>query len=88
MKNKLLTIIFLIITVLSTTQPVFATIANCGTEKWIAGQYDSQMFTTDNKTSVGIIIRRLTSYNTGEKITTFCAEHNVDSPTHSPAAVL
>lgn len=81
MKKQLLAMIFLIITVLSITQPVFATIVNSGTEKWVAGQYDSQMFTTDNKTSVGMLIRRLTNYNTGEKITTFCAEHNVDSPT-------
>ena len=81
MKKKLLSIIFLIITLFSTAQPIFAVIENYGTQKWVAAQYDSRMFTTDNERVLGMLIRRLRNYATGEEITTFCAEHYVSSIT-------
>jgi len=81
--KKLLSTIFVIIALFANTQSIFATTVNYGTQKWVAGQYDSQIYTTDNKSNVGMLIRRLTNYNTGEKITTFCAEHYIDSPTGS-----
>ena len=40
------------------SQPIFA-VSSSGTGKWVPGQYDSGMRTTDNKTSVGMLIRRL-----------------------------
>lgn len=72
---------FLLITLFSTAQPIFAvTIEISGTTKWVAGQWDSEVFTTDNETSVGMLMRRLTNYTSGEQVTTFCAQHKVDSP--------
>ncbi len=78
--NKFLAIIYILITILNTAQPIFA-VSSSGTGQWVAGQWDSKVYTTDNQTSVGMLIRRLTNYTTGEKITTFCAEHLVNSPT-------
>lgn len=81
-KKKIIAILFIIMTLFSVAQPIFAmTIEVSGTAKWVAGQWDSEVFTTDNKTSVGMLMRRLTNYKTGEQVTTFCAEHKVDSPT-------
>lgn len=78
--KKLLAIMFIIITIFSTAQPIFA-VSSSGSGKWVSGQWDSGVYTTDNKGSVGILLRRLVNYTTGEKITVFCAEHRVDSPT-------
>lgn len=78
--KKLLAIMFIIITIFSTAQPIFA-VSSSGSGKWVSGQWDSGVYTTDNKGSVGILLRRLVNYTTGEKITVFCAEHGVDSPT-------
>ena len=78
--KKILAIVFLFILIFQITQPIFA-ISSSGTGKWVAGQWDSQVFTTDNKTSVGMLLRRLVNYTTGERITTFCGEHFVNSPT-------
>lgn len=81
-KKKFIAMMFLIITLFSTAQPIFAiTIETSGTTKWVAGQWDSEVFTTDNETSVGMLMRRLTNYKTAEQVTTFCAQHKVDSPT-------
>lgn len=81
-RKKFIAILFLIVTLFSTAQPIFAiTITTSGTTKWVAGQWDSEVFTTDNETSVGMLMRRLTNYKTGEQVTTFCAQHKVDSPT-------
>ena len=79
-KKKLLAVILLIATLLGTAQPIFA-ISTSGTAKWVAGQWDSEVFTTDNKTSVGMLMRRLVNYSTGDMYTTFCAEHFINSPT-------
>ena len=78
--KKILAIVFLFLLIFQITQPIFA-ISSSGTGKWVAGQWDSQVFTTDNKTSVGMLLRRLVNYTTGERITTFCGEHFVNSPT-------
>ena len=80
--KKILAIVFLILLIFQAVQPlVYASISTSGTAKWVAGQWDSEVFTTDNKTSVGMLMRRLTNYKTGEQYTTFCGEHFINSPT-------
>ena len=78
--KKLMAILFITITLFSTAQLIFA-VSSSGTGKWVSGQWDSGVYTTDNKGSAGILLRRLVNYTTGEKLTVFCAEHGVDSPT-------
>ena len=78
--KKTLAIIFVIITLFGTTQPIFA-VSSSGSGKWVAGQWDSNIYTTDNNGSVGMLLRRLVNYTTGERITVFCAEHFINSPT-------
>lgn len=78
--KKLMAILFITITLFSTAQPILA-VSSSGTGKWVSGQWDSGVYTTDNKGSAGILLRRLVNYTTGEKLTVFCAEHGVDSPT-------
>lgn len=78
--KRILAMILLIVTVFSVSQPIFA-VSSSGTGKWVPGQYDSGMKTTDSKTSVGILIRRLVNSTTKERLTVFCAEHFVDSTT-------
>ena len=56
-------------------------VGSSGSGKWVAGQWDSRIFTTENKNNVGMLLRRLVNYNTGEKITVFCGEHFINSPT-------
>ena len=80
--KKILAIVFLLLLIFQAVQPlVYASISTSGTAKWVAGQWDSEVFTTDNKTSVGMLMRRLVNYTTGEKYTTFCGEHFINSPT-------
>jgi len=81
-RKKILSIICLVVTIFCNIQPIFA-ISTSGTAKWVAGQWDSEVFTTDNKTSVGMLMRRLVNYTTGEKYTTFCGEHFINSPTRN-----
>ena len=78
--KKIVAILLLILTIFSSAQPIFA-VSSSGTGNWVPGQWDSGVFTTDNKTSVGILIRRLVSTTTGERLTVFCAEHGVESTT-------
>lgn len=78
--KKIIAVIFIVMTVFSTAQPIFA-VSSSGTGKWVSGQWDSNVYTTDNKGSAGILLRRLVNYTTGERITVFCVEHGVDSPT-------
>lgn len=80
LKKKCLVILFLVVTLFGNMQPIFA-ISSSGTGQWVAGQWDSGIFTTDNNTSVGMLIRRLVNYRTGEQITTFCGEYLVNSQT-------
>ena len=78
--KKILAIMLLILTLFSTTQPIFAA---SGSGSWTGGQFDSGMKTTDNQSSVGVLIRKLVNYRTGEAKTVFCAEHKVDFTTGS-----
>jgi len=81
-RKKILSIICLVVTLFCNVQPIFA-ISTSGTAKWVAGQWDSEVFTTDNKTSVGMLMRRLVNYKTGDMYTTFCGEHFINSPTRN-----
>ncbi|MCI8272685.1 MAG: hypothetical protein HFJ55_01205 [Clostridia bacterium] len=73
--KKILAILLLVLTIFSTTQPIFAA---SGTGQWVGGQYGSKIFTTDSDNSGnGVLIRRLINNKTGEKLTVFCAEHGV-----------
>jgi len=56
-KKKALAIMLLLATFFGVAQPIFA-MSTSGTTKWVAGQWDSEVFTTDNKTSVGMLMRR------------------------------
>ena len=78
--KKILAIIFIAMTVFSTAQPIFA-VSSSGTGKWVAGQWGSEVFTTDTEADVGMLIRRLVNYTTGERLTVFCCEHGVDCVT-------
>ena len=80
--KKFLATILLVAILVSIANPIFA-FSSSGSGKWVAGQYDSGMQTTDSKNNIGVIIRRLTNYTTNEKITVFCAQYGVDSSTGS-----
>jgi len=79
-RKKIIVIMFLIILLFNTSQPIFA-ITDSGSDRWVPGQWASQIYTTDSKGSTGMIMRRLTSYNTQEQVTTFCAEFGVEAET-------
>ncbi len=77
--KRIIAFFLLMITLLSTTQPIFAA---SGTGKWVGGQFASFIKTTDNaNTQYGVLLRRLINYSTKEQRTVFCAEHGVDFDT-------
>ena len=77
--NKVISVIMLLVTLFSVIQPVFAT---SGSANFVAGQFASYMFTTDNKnTDYGIIIRKVINRTTNEAKTVFCAQHGLDIKT-------
>ena len=77
--KRIIAFFLLMITLLSTIQPVFAA---SGTGKWVGGQFASYIKTTDNaNTQYGVLLRRLINYSTNEQRTVFCAEHGVDFDT-------
>ncbi len=77
--KKLVIIMLIIITLFSTAQPIFA---SSGTGQWVGGQFASYIWTTDNAdTMYGVLLRKLVNYTTGEQLTVFCAEHDVDFDT-------
>lgn len=77
--KRIIAFFLLMITLLSTTQPIFAA---SGTGKWVGGQFASYIKTTDNaNTQYGVLMRRLINYTTNEQRTVFCAEHGVDFDT-------
>lgn len=77
--KKLLSLLMLIITLFGVVQPVFAA---SGSSNFVAGQFASYYFTTDNAhTDYGIIIRKIYDRNTKEWKTVFCSEHGVDIAT-------
>lgn len=74
--------IFVILLLFSITcgiiKPVFS-FSGEGNANWTGGQYDSFIKTTESILyNRGILIRKLTNKDTGEKITVFCAEHKED----------
>lgn len=77
--KKLLSLLMLIITLFGVIQPV---IAASGSSSFVAGQFASFYFTTDNAhTDYGIIIRKIYDRNTKEWKTVFCSEHGIDIAT-------
>lgn len=82
--RKILSIVMLIITLFSVVQPVFAA---SGSTSYIAAQFASYFFTTDNSnTDYGIVIRKIYDRNTGDWKTVFCSQHGLDintGDTHS-----
>ena len=76
--KKILATILLLITILSIINPIFAVSGNAD---FVGGQYASKIRTTDNNDADGILIRKLTNRDTGEKYTVFCAEHGVSFAT-------
>lgn len=78
--KKVVLLMFIAITLLNIAEPIFA-VSSSGTGKWVSGQWDSEIYTTDNHSIVGMLLRRLVNYVTGESITVFCAECAVESPT-------
>jgi len=75
--KKIISIIMIIFMFFGIVQPVFA-LSPSGSGQWVAGQWDSQIYTT--KMNEGVFLRRLVNYTTGERYTTFCAEFLVESP--------
>lgn len=76
LNKKVIAILLLIITIFTNISPV---LASSGSSSYIASQFASYYFTTDNKnTDYGIIIRKIYDRNTKEWKTVFCAEHGVD----------
>ena len=72
--KRIIAFFLLMITLLSTTQPIFAA---SGTGKWVGGQFASFIKTTDNaNTQYGVLLRRLINYSTNEQRTVFCAEQS------------
>ena len=79
LNKKIVAILLLLITLLTNISPVFAA---SGSGKYVGGQYASYMYTSDHKAkTTGILIRRLINYTTNDRITVFCAEHEVDFDT-------
>jgi len=77
--KKLLSLLMVFITLLGIVQPV---IASSGSSNFVAGQFASYYFTTDNDhTAYGIIIRKIYDRSIGEWKTVFCSEHGVDIAT-------
>ena len=77
--KKLLSMLMLIITLFGVVQPVFAA---SGSSNFVAGQFASYYFTTDNDhTAYGIIIRKIYDRSIGEWKTVFCSEHGIDIAT-------
>lgn len=77
--KKTLSLIMLLLTLFSVVQPVLAA---SGSSSFIAAQFASYQFTTDNShTDYGIIIRKIYDRNTGVWKTVFCSEHGIDIAT-------
>ena len=72
--KKSVSLLMLIVMIFGIVQPVLA-----ASSSFVAGQFASYYFTTDNAhTDYGIIIRKIYDRNTGEWKTVFCAEHGID----------
>lgn len=74
--KKLISLLMLIITLLGVVQPV---IAASGSSNFVAGQFATYCFTTDNQnTAYGIVMRKIYDRTAKEWKTVFCSEHGVD----------
>lgn len=73
--KKIIAILLIIFTLLSTASPIFAVSGN-GT--YVAAQWATYVFTEDNAdTEYGMLLRRLTNVNTSVTKTVFCAQNGV-----------
>lgn len=77
--KKIVAFLMLMILCITNAQPIFAA---SGSGTYVGGQFASYMNTTDHPdTKYGVLIRFLVNTKTGEKMTVFCAEHDVDFAT-------
>ena len=77
--KKIIALLLVLITLLTNVSPVFAA---SGSGTWVAAQWASYIYTTDNaNTKFGVLLRRMTNSNTGEQKTVFCSQHGVDIDT-------
>ena len=77
-KMIILAIMFSIVGAVAMTKSTSA-FSGSGSSNWIGGQYDTLIKTTESISyNRGILARKLTNVETGEKITVFCAEHTED----------
>ncbi|MBO6233202.1 MAG: hypothetical protein J6N78_04000 [Clostridia bacterium] len=74
--KKIIAILLIIFTLLSTASPIFAA---SGTGTYVAAQWATYIYTEDNAgTQNGMLLRRLTNVNTGVTRTVFCAQNGVE----------
>lgn len=74
--KKIVATLLISFMLLSNVSPIFAA---SGSGTWVAGQWASYIYTTDNAdTKFGVLLRNMTNVNTGEKKTVFCSQHGVD----------
>lgn len=74
--KKIVATLLIVFMLLSNISPIFAA---SGSGTWVAGQWASYIYTTDNAgTQFGVLLRNMTNSNTGEKKTVFCSQHGVD----------
>lgn len=77
--KKIVAALLIVFMLLSNISPIFAA---SGSGTWVAGQWASYIYTTDNANSkFGVLLRNMTNVNTGEKKTVFCSQHGVDIKT-------
>ena len=77
--KKIVATLLILFMLLSNISPIFAA---SGSGTWVAGQWASYIYTTDNANSkFGVLLRNMTNVNTGEKKTVFCSQHGVDIKT-------
>lgn len=77
--KKIVSLMILVVILISAIQPV---LAMSGTADFVAGQFASYMFTTDNSnTKYGITVRRIYNRTTKEWKTVFCSQHGLDIAT-------
>lgn len=75
LSKKVIAIILLIITMMTSISPVFAV---SGSDTFIASQWATYCSTTESKSDWGILLRRLTNSSTGVSRTVFCSEYGKD----------
>ena len=77
--KRIIALLLILITVISNTSQIFA-VSGSGT--WVAGQYASYIYTTDNTNSkYGILLRKMVNLSTNEQKTLFCSQHGAEIKT-------